>query len=121
MITEIWFPRPAPRAALTEFAQRQGDFAIVAAAVDADISDGVCRSGRVVLGGVGPLPVEVNADPLAGQPADADTWQAMGEHAANQIDPPEDTHGDAEFRRRLAATLVARALAEASARGQDSE
>jgi len=75
----------------------------------------------VVLGGVGPLPVEVNADPLTGQPADADTWRAMGEHAADQIDPPQDTHGDAEFRRGLAATLVARALAEASARGQDSE
>jgi carbon-monoxide dehydrogenase medium subunit len=121
MITEIWFPRPAPRAVLTEFAQRQGDFAVVAAAVDADISDGVCRSGRVVLGGVGPLPVEVNADPLTGQPADADTWRAMGEHAAGQIDPPQDTHGDAEYRRGLAATLVARALAEASARGQESE
>ncbi len=46
---------------LTEFAQRQGDFAVVAAAVSADISGGVCQEGRVVLGGVGPLPVEVDA------------------------------------------------------------
>jgi aerobic carbon-monoxide dehydrogenase medium subunit len=114
MVTEIWFPRPAPRAVLTEFAPRQGDFAVVAAAVSADIEGGVCRSGRVVLGGVGPQPVEVDASPLAGQPASTDTWQAMGEHAAGQIDPPEDTHGDAEFRRGLTATLVARALAEAS-------
>jgi aerobic carbon-monoxide dehydrogenase medium subunit len=121
MITEIWFPRPAPRAVLTEFSQRQGDFAVVAAAVDADISGGVCRTGRVVLGGVGPLPVEVNADPLAGQPATDDTWRAMGEHAASQIDPPQDTHGDADYRRALAAILVARALAEASRRGQDGE
>jgi carbon-monoxide dehydrogenase medium subunit len=114
MITELWFPQPAPRAVLTEFAQRQGDFAVVAAAVCADIEDGVCRSGRVVLGGVGPLPVQVNADALAGQPATTDTWQAMGEHAAGQVDPPEDTHGSGEFRRRLTATLVSRALAEAS-------
>ena len=69
MITEIWFPEPAGRAVLTEFAPRQGDFAVVAAAVSADIDDGVCRPGRVVLGGVGPLPVEVNADPMSGQPA----------------------------------------------------
>jgi aerobic carbon-monoxide dehydrogenase medium subunit len=114
MVTELRFPRPERRAVLTEFAQRQGDFAIVAAAVCADIEDGVCREGRVVLGGVGPLPVAVDAGPLAGQPAGERTWQAMGEHAASQIDPPDDTHGSAEYRRRLTATLVARALAEAS-------
>jgi aerobic carbon-monoxide dehydrogenase medium subunit len=114
MITELWFPEPAPRAVLTEFAQRQGDFAVVAAAVSSDITEGVCRSGRVVLGGVGPLPVEVNAEALAGRPATEQTWQAMGEHAASQIDPPEDTHGDGEFRRRLTVTLVSRALAEAA-------
>jgi carbon-monoxide dehydrogenase medium subunit len=114
MITELWFPRAAPRAVLTEFAPRQGDFAIVAAAVSADIEDGVCRSGRVVLGGVGPLPVRVSAEALAGQPATGDTWRAMGEHAARQIDPPEDTHGSGEYRRRLTVTLVERALAEAA-------
>jgi carbon-monoxide dehydrogenase medium subunit len=56
----------------------------------------------------------VDAGPLSGQPATAETWQAMGEHAAGQIDPPDDAHGDAAFRRRLTVTLVARALAEAS-------
>jgi aerobic carbon-monoxide dehydrogenase medium subunit len=119
MITEIRFPRPAPRAVLTEFAQRQGDFAVVAAAVSLDVTDGVCDQGRVVLGGVGPLPFEVDAAPLSGQPAAGETWQAMGEHAARQIDPPDDTHGDAGFRRRLTATLVSRALAEASQPGGD--
>jgi carbon-monoxide dehydrogenase medium subunit len=114
MITELWFPRPSPRAVLTEFAPRQGDFAIVAAAVSADVEGGTCRSGRVVLGGVGPRPVEVDAGPLAGQPATEDTWQAMGEHAAGQIDPPDDTHGSGAYRRTLTATLVSRALAEAS-------
>ena len=117
MITELWFPAPAPHAVLTEFAQRQGDFAVAAAAVSLDIADGVCRQARVVLGGVGPLPVEVNADPVSGQPAAEPTWQAMGEHAARQIDPPADTHGDAAFRRRLTATLVARALAGANQAG----
>jgi carbon-monoxide dehydrogenase medium subunit len=119
MVTEVRFPGPAPKAVLTEFAQRQGDFAVVAAAVSADVADGVCRHGRVVLGGVGPLPVEVDTAPLSGQPATRETWQAMGEHAAGQIDPPADTHGDAGFRRRLTATLVSRALAETSQLGED--
>jgi carbon-monoxide dehydrogenase medium subunit len=117
MITEIWFPDPAPAAALTEFAVRQGDFAIVSAGVRLDLADGVCRGGRVVLGGVGPLPVIADTGPLAGQPVTQATWEAMGEHAAAQIDPPADTHGDAAYRRRLAATLVSRALAEACAPG----
>jgi carbon-monoxide dehydrogenase medium subunit len=119
MITELSFPHPAPHAVLTEFAPRQGDFAVVAAAVTLDVADGVCRSGRVVLGGVGAQPVQVETGVLAGQPAVPATWQAMGEHAATQIDPAEDTHGSGEYRRRLAATLVARALAEASERHLD--
>ena len=114
MITELWFPRPSPRAVLTEFAPRQGDFAVVAAGVCAEIEGGICRSGRVVLGGVGPLPVEVDAGALAGQPATPATWQAMGEHAAGQVDPPDDTHGSGAYRRALTVTLVSRALAEAS-------
>jgi aerobic carbon-monoxide dehydrogenase medium subunit len=114
IVTEIWFPRPAPAAAFTEFAVRQGDFAIVSAGVRLDVAGGVCRAGRVVLGGVGPLPVTVDASALRNQPATAATWAAMGEQAANQVDPPADTHGDAAFRRRLAATLVSRALTEAA-------
>lgn len=113
MITEVWFPRPSARAVLTEFAERQGDFAVVAAAVSVDLADGVCRSGRVVLGGVGPLPVQVTTEGLTGQQATPDTWHAMGEHAASQVDPPADAYGDTQFRKRLTATLVFRALAEA--------
>ena len=119
MLTEVWFPRPEPHAVLTEFAPRQGDFAVVAAAVSINVDDGVCRSGRVVLGGVGPQPVQVDVSALAGQPAGPGTWQAMGEQAASQIDPPDDTHGTSEYRRRLTATLVSRALAEAGERSQD--
>jgi carbon-monoxide dehydrogenase medium subunit len=119
MITELSFPHPAPHAVLTEFAPRQGDFAVVAAAVSLDVADGVCRWGRVVLGGVGAQPIQVETGVLAGQPAVPATWQAMGEHAATQIDPAEDTHGSGEYRRRLTATLVARALAEANERHLD--
>jgi carbon-monoxide dehydrogenase medium subunit len=139
MLVEVHFPRPAPHAALTEFAQRQGDFAVVAAAVSLDLendedaraggngNDGngsdedaragvVCRSARIVLGGVSPAPFVVDTADLASQPASPDTWRDAGELAAAQIDPPEDEPGDAAYRRRLTATLVARALAEASTR-----
>ena len=69
MITEIWFPEPAKRAVLAEFAPRQGDFAVVAAAVSVDIADGVStnavgatvanavRDALGLPGGVGQLPL----------------------------------------------------------------
>ena len=120
MITELHFPQTARRAALTEFAQRQGDFAVVAAAVSVNLgepgpSGPACRSVRVVLGGVGPLPFVVDTAELGGQPAAEATWRAAGAMAAAQIDPPADGHGGPGYRKHLAATLVQRALTEASA------
>jgi carbon-monoxide dehydrogenase medium subunit len=114
MITEVWFPRPAGRAVLTEFAQRAGDFAIVAAAVVADIAGATVRSAGVAVGGVGPLPVRIDTAGLAGQPAGPGTWHAAGELAAAQVEPPADNHGSSEYRKRLTATLVSRALAQAA-------
>ena len=116
MIVEIWFPRPARRAVLTEFAQRQGDFAVVAAAVTLELTDGACQSARVVLGGVSSLPFVAGLPDLAGQPATVETWRAVGDAAAAQIEPPSDGHGSGEYRKKLTATLVSRALAEASRR-----
>jgi aerobic carbon-monoxide dehydrogenase medium subunit len=114
MITEVWFPRAARRAALTEFAQRQGDFAIVAAAVSVEIAGSTCSSARVVLGGVSSLPFVVDTRPLGGQPATSETWRAAGDLAAEQVDPPSDGHGSSGYRKKLTATLVCRALEEAS-------
>jgi aerobic carbon-monoxide dehydrogenase medium subunit len=117
MVVEIRFPTPAPHAALTEFARRKGDFAVVAAAASVEVVDGACHSGRVVLGGVGPLPVVVTSvdEALAGRTPGEATWRDIGELAARQIDPPSDVHGSREYRKKLTATLVARALAEAAA------
>jgi len=118
MLVETCFPDPAPHAALTEFAYRQGDFAIVAAAAAADLADGTCRSLHVVLGGVGPVPFTVDTAELSGEPAVAATWQAAGELAADQIEPPSDEHASAAYRKRLTAILVNRALAEATSAAQ---
>ncbi|WP_344520100.1 FAD binding domain-containing protein, partial [Streptomyces rectiviolaceus] len=59
ILVEIVFPRPAPHAALTEFAERQGDFALVSAVVDLDAGGGTVRGGRVALGGVAAAVVRV--------------------------------------------------------------
>lgn len=114
MVVEVRFPRPAQHAALTEFSQRQGDFAIVAASARLDLADGEVLTSRIVLGGVGEKPLVVDVD-LAGQAANEETWRAAGEAAAAGVEPPSDGHGSSAYRKKLTATLVARALAEAAA------
>jgi carbon-monoxide dehydrogenase medium subunit len=122
MLVEVVFPRPAPRAALTEFAQRRGDFAIVAAAVALDLDDAdgtTCTGARIVLGGVDARPVRVPAAErvLAGAALTGDAFAAAADVAAREVSPPSDVHGSADYRRRLVRTLLTRALEEAAAHG----
>ncbi|GAA3789084.1 FAD binding domain-containing protein [Amycolatopsis tucumanensis] len=110
VVTAVRFTRPAPRAALTEFARRHGDFAIVDVAVSLD-GDG----GRVVVGGVAPAPIrvpEAEAVLAAGDPG-PDLFAACADAAAAAVDPPDDAAGSSAYRRRLTRTLVAGALHQA--------
>lgn len=116
MVVEVRFPEPAPHAAIQEFARRAGDFAIVAAAVSVDASEGKSRSASVVLGGVAdvPLRVEKAEKVLEGAELGAEAFEEAGREAARAIDPASDIHGSAVYRRDLASVLVKRALAEAT-------
>ncbi|MFI7341006.1 FAD binding domain-containing protein [Streptomyces sp. NPDC050085] len=107
LLVEIHFPRPAPHAALTEFAERRGDFGLVVAAVDLDVVDGTVHGGRVGLGGVAAAVVRVPEaeDVLAAGGSFADCAAA----AAAAVDPPDDP----AYRRHLVRTLVRRACEEA--------
>ena len=116
---EVRFTRPAPHAALCEFARRHGDFAIVDAAVALDLEGPPGRAavtgGRVVLGGVAPAPVRVPEaeEALTGEAGDA-LWAAVADAAAAAVDPPDDATTTAAYRRRLTRTLVADACREAA-------
>jgi aerobic carbon-monoxide dehydrogenase medium subunit len=116
-VVEVIFPGPARHAALAEFAQRKGDFALVAAAVDLELADGRCRRGRVALGGVDATAVRIpDAEALLGDAAPGeDLWIEVAEVAARVIEPGSDAHASADYRRRLTRTLVLRALREAAA------
>jgi CO/xanthine dehydrogenase FAD-binding subunit len=106
LVVEVVFPRPAPRAALTEFAERRGDFAIVAAAVDLD-------APRVVLGGVAPVPLRVpEAEALLTETVSGNS--RVGAAAADAIDVRDEPGVSAHYRRGVTRTLVARACAEAA-------
>jgi aerobic carbon-monoxide dehydrogenase medium subunit len=120
LVIEVRFPRPTPHAALSEFARRHGDFAIVAAAVALKLDGDSCQEARVVVGGVDEVPLRVPAaeEILTGSELDADALAAAGREAAEAIDPPADIHGPSEYRRDLADVLIRRAVAEALERGR---
>lgn len=123
ILIEVRFPKPAPHAALTEYAERHGDYAIVSAAVSLNLVDGRLRGGRVALGGVAAAPVRVpGAERLltAGtlDPAALDeVFTAVAVEAAAVVEPTGDQHGSAQYRRALVRTLVKRAAVQALAAG----
>ena len=65
-------------------------------------------------------PVDANADAgsLAGKAADTAAFAALGERVAARLQPNEDLHASAQYRREVAAVLVRRALDDAAAKAK---
>ncbi|MEO5665890.1 MAG: xanthine dehydrogenase family protein subunit M [Nocardioides sp.] len=101
---------------ISEFARRAGDFAIVAATAAVQVKDGVVTDARVSLGGVSEVPFRSTAaeSAMLGQQWSPELVATAAEEAAAEVDPPSDTHGDADYRRDLVRALVPRALATTS-------
>lgn len=115
MLTAITFETWEGRCgfAIEEFARRAGDFAMAGAAVAIRL-DGDSRIERCAIGlfGLGPTPVRArDAEAgLLGRPATSVTAVEVGASATAQLTGiPADVHGSADYRRRVGATMVARA------------
>jgi carbon-monoxide dehydrogenase medium subunit len=126
LLVEVRFPTPAPYAALTEYAERHGDYAIVSAAVSLEVADGRLHGARVALGGVAELPIRVpDAEQLMVAPtSDPDEvvplLAAASDAAAATVQPNDDSNGSADYRRNLVRTLLQRAGRQALTRVLDS-
>jgi aerobic carbon-monoxide dehydrogenase medium subunit len=102
---------------IDEFARRAGDFGIVIVAAAVQLADGAVSDAQVSIGGVGEVPVRSAAaeSALVGAQWSFEVVTCAAEAAAEDIDPPNDTHGDGEFRRHLVRALLPRAVGLASA------
>ncbi|MDA8316708.1 MAG: xanthine dehydrogenase family protein subunit M [Actinomycetota bacterium] len=98
-----------------ELARREGDFAIVGVAAVLAREGDVVRHCRLALSGVGSTPVRARGaeELLAGGPADDAAIAAAARTVADEMDPPGDIHGSADYRRKVAEVLVRRALCAA--------
>jgi aerobic carbon-monoxide dehydrogenase medium subunit len=119
LATAAVFPRPeaGSGSAWAEVARRHGDYALCGVGVLVRLDQGLrVEEARAACISVGPVPVPVDlTDALAGQPHDAADWAAAGRLAAAAVDPEDDIHASAAYRRHLAGVLTARAARAAAA------
>jgi carbon-monoxide dehydrogenase medium subunit len=119
IITELHLPfwPGGRRWAFREFAQRQGDFSLAGVALFYDED----QEGRVADAHIGVIGacdrpqrlIEVEAL-LNGRFVDDASIREAAEAAARTVDPPEDLHAPAAYRRALVATLIERGLRSAA-------
>jgi len=123
IIVEVRLPawHPERRWGFEEFARRRGDFAMAAAAVFYDQNDdGTAREAHVGVVGVADRPLRLPSVEavLNGRTVDAAAIAEAEAAASAAVDPQDDIHASAAYRRALAGTMVERALKRAAARPQ---
>jgi carbon-monoxide dehydrogenase medium subunit len=124
MVVAVRYPRPpaGTGTGFAEFARRLGDFAMAGAAATLTMRHGVCERARLTIVGMGDGPLRARAaeEFLASRRLDADKDQEAFAEAAEKVmatvDPSNDVHASAAYRRHLAGVMTQRALEMALAR-----
>ncbi|HEY7060294.1 MAG TPA: xanthine dehydrogenase family protein subunit M [Chloroflexota bacterium] len=126
LLVEIRVPALPPRTggAFVEVSRRHGDFALVgvAALVTLD-ADGVISAARLAFTGAAPTPLRAaraEARLVGERPAEP-LFREAGLLASADLEPEDDLHASAAYRREVGGVLARRALVQAAARaGRDA-
>jgi aerobic carbon-monoxide dehydrogenase medium subunit len=105
----------ARASAFAEFARKKGDFALALAGVSLTVRDGRCQDVRIAVGGAGPTPARAASAEgvLEGAESMLPVLVEAAEAAGRDVTPTGDAHGSADYRRRVVAVQVRRALERA--------
>jgi CO/xanthine dehydrogenase FAD-binding subunit len=129
MVVGLRYPRPpaGTGAAFVEFARRLGDFALAGAAATLTMRKGTCEKARLTIVGMceGPFRARAAEDALTGRELSGkQAKDAFAEAAAKvvaAVEPADDVHASASYRRHLAGVLSMRALETALARSGEQK
>ncbi len=127
IMVEIAVPPLAVRTgcAFLEMARRHGDYAQAGVAVLITLDEsGICRQARLVYLNLGEIPMVAYqaAAMLVGEnPSPALLDAAARQAADHEIEPVDDMHGTAVYKRHLAYIMGKRALHQAISRAQSSK
>ncbi len=118
LLAEVRLPLlPAgTRTGFQEFSRRAGDFAIAMALATYRVDGGKIVEPRVAVGGAEPHARRIGEaeQMLAGKAPGAEAFAEASECAARAVDPMEDVHNNARYRRDLVRAMVRRALEQAA-------
>jgi carbon-monoxide dehydrogenase medium subunit len=120
IIVEVRLPAWPPRRrwGFQEFSRRRGDFALAGVALFYDEDDdGKAANVHAGAIGVGDRPVRLSAAEAAlnGRTIDAASIAAAAHAASAEVEPHDDIHAPAAYRKALVGTLTERALKAAAA------
>jgi len=110
--------------AFVELARRHGDFCLVSAAVSVALDDAGCvRRARVIVSGLGPVPMLMNeiGEGLQGARPTEEVLSEMSRQAGSVVNVPGDIHASGEYRRHVAPVFVHRAMTLATRRAQEAQ
>ncbi|MEK7944583.1 xanthine dehydrogenase family protein subunit M [Pigmentiphaga sp. YJ18] len=120
LILAIRFPpwQPDARWAFREFSLRDGDFAPAGVMLCYRMEEGVMHAPRIGVIGACAQPMRLPGVEacLDGREPGARVFQEAARLAALEVEPPDDLHADAGYRRALLGTLTLRALHDAARR-----
>jgi aerobic carbon-monoxide dehydrogenase medium subunit len=117
LLVAIRFPAapPGTGAAFHEVSRRRGDFAMAGAAAQVTLADEVIADARICLSGVAGVPFRCTGSEqaLLGTRAEQGALRLAAEAALDLLDPADDLHATASYRRHVAGVLLRRAVAAA--------
>jgi carbon-monoxide dehydrogenase medium subunit len=118
ILTQILIPLRGDRAAASyqKFRRRASNsLAVASAAAFLELHGSLCRTARIVLGAVAPIPLfaEKAGTSLVGKAVDEPAIAAAAEIACQECRPITDQRATESYRRQLVQVLTARALREA--------
>jgi carbon-monoxide dehydrogenase medium subunit len=125
LLTAVHFPVWAGQSgfAVEEVARRHGDFALTGAvcAIELDGTGPMIRRAAIGMLGMASTPLRATAaeHALSGTTPNSSDLEAVAHLAVQDLDPPDDLHASAQYRRDAGANAIRNALTRALTEAQD--
>jgi aerobic carbon-monoxide dehydrogenase medium subunit len=118
LLVQVRFPTAGPGTGTSflEVARRHGDFAIVGLGTSLTLAGGAITDARLAFAGLSDAPVRATAaeEFLTGERPSDELFDEAARRAVQDVEPPTDLNGSADYRKTVAATLVRRGLRAAA-------